>query len=687
MADRPLKRAVALTRSARSSLRKLAGDSNLPLDLLFASVAVGAAAGYTGVFFHQLADVIQHIALGSELDPSIALPQTPWWLKLSLPSLGLVMIAPIVYRWVTEARGTGTPEVMKSVRADRGHIRGRVAVAKLIASSITVGTGGSVGREGPIIQIGAAIGSKVAQVLRWSHDHTQSLVAAGAAAGIAAMFNAPIAGAFFALEVIQRNFAASLFAPIVLSSVTATAVSRAYLGDFPAFGVPHYELVSGFEVAAYVVMGLACALVGQLFIHFLDRMLSLFDVLRLHDFMKPLIGGIGVGGLIILSPEVYGTGFGSITHILTDQQSILALCLLLVTKILATSLTIAGGGSGGIFSPSLFLGAIIGWLFGFAAHHLAPASTGIPGAYALVGMGAMLAAVTHAPITSILVLFEITGNYEIILPLMAATVTATSISRRISPHSFYDRKLRRLGVDPDMQSEAQVMANFRVEDVMRTTARVVDPSVPFPELVAEFLASRVNERYVVDSSGVYHGMISLQDINELSNLGAHDSLIVALDIARTDLPKVVPGLRLTDCIEKMLERHCPVLPVVEDNKFLGTVSEHDMIGLYNREVIRKDILGTLDYGHKNTPDKHNLIHLPHGLVVERVPIASHHANRTLKELDLRAAFNLTVVSIHDPESPNRDEVPNAERRLPLNGHLVVVGEKASIAAFVDAQHG
>lgn len=663
-------------------MQKLTGDSGLPLDLLAASIAVGAAAGYVGVLYHHLTDLIQRLVLRSDLDPTEALLELAWWWKLPLPAVGLVLIAPVVYRWVTEARGTGTPEVMKAVIADQGKIRGRVSVAKLIASSVTVGFGGSVGREGPIIQIGAALGSKAAQTLRWSTDNVQTLVAAGAAGGVAAMFNAPIAGAFFALEVIQRNFAASLFAPIVLASVTATAVSRAHFGDFPAFGVPVYELLSGIEVGVYVVMGLVCALVGVLFMTFMDRMIAAFAWLKIHDFAKAVLGGLGVGGLVLITPAVYGTGFGAITDILTHDQSVRALVVLLVAKAFATAFTVAAGGSGGIFSPSLFLGAIIGWLFGFAAHSLAPDSTGTPGAYALVGMGAMLAAVTHAPITSILMLFEISGNYEIILPLMAATVTATLISRRLSPSSFYDRKLLRLGIEPKTQSEALVMEQFRVEDVMRSGGRVVAPSTPLPDLVTEFLASRVNERYVVDSQRHYHGVITLQDINELTHLDAPDTLIIAEDIARLDVPTVSPHVALTDCMERMLSEHSPILPVVNGPTFLGTVSEHDIIGLYNREVIRKDILGTLDYECLEDPDRHNLVHLPHGFLVERIPVPAHHVGRSLKELNLRAAFDLTVVSVHDPDSPDRDDVPNPERPLRRGVHLVVVGRRESIDAFL-----
>ncbi|MEM6730589.1 MAG: chloride channel protein, partial [Myxococcota bacterium] len=654
-------------RAAQITLKKLAGDSGLPLDLLGASILVGVAGGYAGVLYHHLTDFIQRTVLRIEGDPLEVLRSVPWWWQIWVPALGGLLIAPIVYRLVTEARGTGTPEVMKAVIAEGGKIRGRVAIAKLFASAVTVGTGGSVGREGPIIQIGAALGSKAGQLMKWSTENTTSLVGAGAAAGIAAMFNAPIAGAFFALEVILRNFAASLFAPIVLASVTATAVSRAHMGDYPAFRVPTYNLESGYEVGVYVFMGLVCALVGVAFMRFLQTMNESFAKLPIHDFLKPAVGGLGVGLLLVVTPAVYGTGFSAISDILTHEQTIWTLAVWLVAKALATSLTVASGGSGGIFSPSLFLGAIIGWMFGFVAHSIFPDATGTPGAYALVGMGAMLAAVTHAPITSILMLFEITGNYQIILPLMAASVTATLISRRFNEMSIYDQRLIALGIDPKVQAEARLMETFKVEDVMRAGGRTVQPAMPVPKLVTEFLASRVNERYVVDEDGRYHGVITLHDINEVNQLGeTPENLIVAEDVARTDVPSVLPESSLSNCMELMLRHHATVLPVVSDSTahFLGTVSEHDIIGLYNREIIRKDILGTLDYEDEEDPDRHNLIHLPHGFCVERLAIPLHHAGKSLKELNLRANFNLTVVSIQDPNTPDRDEVPNPEKPLP-----------------------
>lgn len=662
--------------------RRLAGANDLPLKLLAVSILVGALAGLAGVLYHHLTDLLQAWALGSTLEPVAALGQITWWWKLALPAVGGLLVAPIVYRWVPETRGTGTPEVMKAVVADQGRIRGRVAPSKLIASSLTVASGGSVGREGPIIHIGAALGSKASQLLGWSSASAINLCAAGAAAGIAAMFNAPIAGAFFALEVIVKNFAASSFAPIVLASVTATAVSRAFLGDFPAFTVSTYSLVSGWEMILYLGLGIVAALVGVLFSVTLDASLSFFNRWAVPDLLKPVIGGLGVGACLFLAPAVYGTGFDTISDILAGGVDPLLLLVLLPVKLLATAFTTGSGGSGGVFSPTLFLGAIVGALFGVAANFILPGSSGPIGAYALVGMGAMLAGVTHAPIASILMLFEITGDYEIILPLMVACVTGSILARGILPKSFYEFKLERLGVRTDIGREESLMRSFRVEDVMRPGGRTVQPNKRLPKLITEFLASRVNERYVVSEEGHYEGFISLHDIKEILGEEGLEDLVVAEDIAHRDVPEVSPHLSLSDCMQRFVESGIDRLPVVSEatGHFLGTISEHDVIGLYNREILRKDFLGTIDF-QDDSQERQSLIQLPSDYTVSAVGIPEWLVGKTLAEAQLRARFHLTVVSIQDPDTPGRDEVPNPERPLQAGVHLVLVGLATDIEAF------
>jgi len=332
---------------------------------------------------------------------------------------------------------------MEAVALKGGVIRKRVVFVKTLVSAISISTGGSVGREGPIVQIGSAIGSTLGQLLKVSQDRMRALVGCGAAAGIAATFNAPIAGSMFALEVILGDFGLATFSPIVISSVVATAVSRAFLGDIPAFIVPAYELVSAWEFPLYFVLGLFCAAGGVTFTKVLYRIEDLFDDFKFPEYLKALIGGmiLGAGGLFF--PQVLGVGYGAIDLALMQKLAWWLFLVLAVVKMLATAITIGSGGSGGIFAPSLFLGAMAGAFFGAVVHQLFPGMTASPGAYSLVGMGAVVSATTHGPLTAILILFEMTGNYKIILPLMLSCIVATIFARQLMKESIYTLKLVR----------------------------------------------------------------------------------------------------------------------------------------------------------------------------------------------------------------------------------------------------
>ena len=341
--------------------------------------------------------------------------------------------------------------------AQKGDIRKRVVLVKTLASAISIGTGGSVGREGPIVQIGSAIGSTLGQALNVSGDRMRALVGCGAAAGIAATFNAPIAGSMFALEVILGDFGLATFSPIVISSVVATAVSRAFLGDTPAFIVPAYQLVSAWEFPIYLILGLFCAVVGVTFTKTLYRFEDLFDSLKFPEYLKPIIGGLilGVSGLYI--PQILGVGYGAMDLALGQQLAWWLMLLLVVAKLLATSITIGSGGSGGVFAPSLYLGVMAGGFFGMVVHHLLPNVTASPGAYSIVGMGAVVSATTHGPLAAILILFEMTGSYEIILPLMFSCIIATIASGQFMEDSIYTLKLARRGVDIREGKEVNVL--------------------------------------------------------------------------------------------------------------------------------------------------------------------------------------------------------------------------------------
>ena len=369
---------------------------------------VGLLGGLGAVGFRYLIGLFQTVIYGSGSDLATVVQALPWWRVILGPAIGGALVGPLVYFLAREAKGHGVPEVMNSVAREGGVIRKRVVIVKTLASALCIGSGGSVGREGPIVQIGSALGSSLGQILSVSRDNLRVLVACGAAAGIAATFNAPIAGAIFALEIVLADFALPTFTPIILSSVIATVVSRAFLGDYPAFQVPPYQLESAWEIGLYCILGVLSGLVAVGFIVALYKSEDLWDAWKIPAYVKASIGGVIIGIIALHFPHIMAVGYDSIGKALLNQEVWTTMVLLVPLKILATSITIGSGGSGGIFAPSLFMGAMFGGAFGIAVHALFPNITSNPGAYATVGMGAVVAATTHAPIQAFLIIFELT---------------------------------------------------------------------------------------------------------------------------------------------------------------------------------------------------------------------------------------------------------------------------------------
>ena len=556
------------------------------------AVMVGLAGGFGAVGFRYLINFFQTLAYGSPSELLDVVLTLPWYHKVWIPALGGAIVGPLVYFFAREAKGHGVPEVMEAVALRAGIIRKRVVFVKTLASAITISTGGSVGREGPIVQIGSAIGSTLGQMLKVSADRMRTLVGCGAAAGIAATFNAPIAGSMFALEVILGEFGLATFSPIVISSVVATAVSRAFLGDTPAFIVPDYELVSAWEFPMYFVLGLFCAVVGVIFIKALYRIEDLFDDFKFPEYLKAIIGGLilGFGGLVF--PQMLGVGYGAIDLVLMQKLAWWLLLVLIVVKILATSITIGSGGSGGVFAPSLFLGAMAGGFFGAVVHQLFPNVTASPGAYSIVGMGALVSATTHGPLAAILILFEMTGNYKIILPLMLACIVGTIASRQLFRDSIYTLKLARRGIDIREGKEVNVLKSMTVEDVMNPSVETMSEGLPLVKMTEIISKSKYNSFPVLDDDNKLCGILSFNDYSEAIFDEDLKDLVVAKDLASADVITVSLDENLYAALEKISRKDFAVLPVVspDDPRLLmGVVSRRDIIGAYNKAVLKKSL--------------------------------------------------------------------------------------------------
>jgi CIC family chloride channel protein len=549
------------------------------------ALLIGAGAGLGAIVFRFLIRTFTELfsghsdpsALGHFTNPHLAFLGP--FVVLVVPVIGGLLYGPLVYRFAPEARGHGVPEVMLAVHSNQGRIRGRVPIVKSVASALCIGAGGSVGREGPIVQIGSAIGSGIGQIARLPGQELRLLIACGAAGGIAATFNAPIAGVFFALELILRDFQTRAFGVVVLSAVVATAVGRLAFGSGAFLHLPEFHVVSAVEYPLYALLGLLAALAGVAFMRTLYGAEDVADrVWRGPAWLRPAVGGILLGALLLVLPEMYGVGYPVLEGAIGGQYVLGLLLIFLVGKIAATSLTLAIGGSGGVFAPSLFIGAMLGTAFGLGAHDLLPAATAGAGAYGLVGMGAVFAAAGRAPITAVIIVFELTGDYSVILPLMLAVVIATAISRRLSADSIYTLKLRRRGIDIERPVLEGPLAGLRIHQAMQPPPPALDAHAGLSEIAAAFLAQGRSVLPVVDDDGPLIGVIRAREVErEAAEGDGPDAAALA-----QEAPELFAGEDLAVAVDYLAEEDREAIPVLVPGtrRMVGWVEHRDLLRAY-----------------------------------------------------------------------------------------------------------
>ena len=583
------------SREIRKYATSLLDRQRLPesMGVFLTALLVGVGAGLGAVVFRRLIDFFQWGFFGwlGEVLGGIQ----PFHLLL-IPALGGLIVGPLIFLLAREAKGHGVPEVMEAVALRGGRIRPRVAVVKSLSSAVCIASGGSVGREGPIAQIGSAIGSTIGQLFHLSDDRVKNLVACGAAGGIAATFNAPIAGAIFALEVILGQLHAVYFGAVVISAVTADVIAHYFEGDLRAFSVPEYSMVSPWELLLYVGLGILMAAAAVAFTRLLYLSEDVWDSFPLPEYFKPVLGGLLLGVIGILSPkiagfpQVFGVGYETITEALSGNLALQLTFGLFFLKLLATILTLGSGGSGGVFAPSLFMGAMLGEAFGQLAGQIFPAVTAPPGAYALVGMAAFFSGAAHAPVTAILILFELTGNYQIILPLMLATVTSTLISRALSPESIYTLKLTRRGIHLQEGKDLDVMQTITVGEAMSRQMDVVSCDLPLDDLAREFERSHHHGFPVVDEEKKLIGVVTLQDLDRALETEMGENKVVR-DIATCqNLVTASEEEPMWSALRKLGVRDIGRLPVVRtgtNDQLVGVVRRKDIIQAYNMAIIQR----------------------------------------------------------------------------------------------------
>lgn len=617
--------------------------------IIILSVIIGLIAGLGAVGVRMLIHAITSVSFPGDkslLDNIIALP---WYIKIIVPVVGGLIVGPMIYKFAPEAKGHGVPEVMASLIQKGGRIRPRVALVKAVASSITIGTGGSVGREGPIIQIGASIGSTIGQILNLSTRRTKTLLGCGAAAGIAAAFNAPIAGILFSLELLLMDFSADKLIPVALSSVISTSISRSIEGNFAAFSVQPYSLNSSYELFFYLILGLLSGFVSFLFIKTLYFSEDLFDDrLKLPPYIKPALGGVLLGLIAIFSPNILGMGYDSINLALQGKVIIVTSLVLIFVKILATSVTLGSGSSGGIFAPSLFMGAMLGSAFGGIIHNWFPEITAGPGAYALVAMAGLVAGTTRAPITAIIIVFEMTSDYHIILPLVIVCVISTYISAKFSRESIYTLKLVLRNINIKEGTENNVLESLLIKEVINKNVETVGVKKSLEDILD---ISARNSNPILPVTGDDEKLEGIITTIELLNLFRHkeflSELVIANDIMNSE---IIPLTKDDNCfvaIELMRKFDIEGIPVVDnsnDKKFIGMVWSGDIHSLYLKEMERLDLVEKLA-SSVSLRDPESNVTFNVGYSVSEIPVPKSFIGKKIYELDIRKNLGIEILAV------------------------------------------
>jgi len=688
------------SRLLSNNLEKLKMTEHIYM-IVLASI-IGILAGFVGIGMKEMIHFVSDLSFsghGNFLENVIS---TPWYLVLIIPTIGGLLVGGFVNLTAKEAKGHGVPEVMQSILIRGGKIKPKIGIVKAIASAITIGTGGSVGKEGPIIQIGASLGSSIGQFLRVPTSRLKVLVGCGAAAGIAGVFNAPIAGAIFAVEIILMDFAISSFSPIVISSVMATVITHLFLGDFAEFTVINFQMVSPYESIFYIFLGIFTGLVSFSFIKVLYFFENLWDnIIKMPAFLKAGFGGLSIGIIALLFPEVMGSGYESINsainYINLDYNGLqffegfdfintfwLMAATLIFVKILATSLTLGSGGSGGVFAPSLFMGAMAGATFGYLVNYLFPGYTANPGAYALVAMGGVVAGTTRAPITAIIIVFELTKENAIILPLMLTCTVSLILSSKLSRESIYTLKLLEKNIKVKNNAEMNIMRSLFVSDTYTKNFLSVYESRNFADLVSTLISHRMPFISVKNKKDEFVGTVSINDIKDfLFDKEELKFVLIAGDIANKDIPKVTLEDNCKDVMEIMNLKGYEGLPVVESknsNKQIGIIWKKDINDTYHKELERIELTSNLATQIARSNAK-NEVQFMEGYIITEIPAADIFIGKSIADLRIRSNYGVDILSIKKADGQNKNTIkaiPDADYIIQKDDILIVAGESEKV---------
>ena len=565
------------TRSAHLFWRlPLVGRVRVPRNLvpLLLAVAVGLAAGFAAVALSALVDGLTMVfgELTSLLDGLAG-----GWTLMLVPAIAAIPVAFVVSRVASESQGAGVPYVMVAVERAGGFVRPIIAPAKLVATGFTLGGGGAAGREGPIVLIAASLASTIGRVTKQPSDMLVLMVAAAAAGGISATFNTPIAGTFFALEVVLRRFNVRNFTIVVVAAVVANIVAVAFYGDSAGLDLPDFDINSSWELFLHAIVGISAAIAGILFVRTRFFTEDVFEFLGVSMSVRPILGLFGVGVLALIESNILGSGLDQIRIFAEGGTAVSTLAILMVLKLVAASLTIGSGASGGAFAPLLFVGATLGALMGAGFESALPSIVGPTGTYVVVGMAAVFAAAARAPLTSLFIVFELSG-YSLILPLMTAVALAAALAQLLTRDTIYNVRLRRAGLDVQEESGPSPLDDLTVAATMRTDTPIVSRLATITDLANAMSQSRGNVVAVADQRNRFIGLVTATDVASAVERGEMDRR--AFDLAVVAPVFVHPDDNLRYALSVLVDHDVRQLPVVareDETRLMGMLTQRDVL--------------------------------------------------------------------------------------------------------------
>jgi len=568
------------------------------LYLSLLAMLVGVLSGYAALLLRYGIEWVATLWTG-EIAWDRALDTIPWYIFLLAPTSAGLLIGLINARLLTHGEMRGVAGVLADLVQRGGRINRKQLITETFGSAISIGSGAALGREGPTVALGAVIASEVGYYLNLTEHQVRTLIGCGVAAGIAASFNTPIAGVLFALEVILADYAVATFSPIVISSVIATVISRSELGNFPAFMIPEYHLVSTWEIGVYMGIGLACGLIAALLITLIGRLRMLLVHYIPDRRFRPVLAGLCIGLLGLGIPHVMSIGYGTVGNILLERIDPVLFgiafplgvffAIVLVGKLLAISLSFAAGFPGGLLGPALFLGAVVGALFGNVVHDFAPSFTEGYGAYALVACGALTAAALQAPITIMLMVFELSADYRIMLPLMAACIVATLVKRAFGRESVFTEALAEHGIETEWGLEQSWMRSVKVSRIQWRPIPSIPENTPLADLKHIYVDSGKGCVQVVDDKDDMLGIITFTDLQPWLLDASMDHIAVASEVCNHNVMTISEGDSLLDAIATFDREAFEQLPVTAANnprRVLGILSRQSVFSTYHKLIVK-----------------------------------------------------------------------------------------------------